>query len=227
MTSPYGALMHHRWFASIPEDLQQLLLSHLRVRHLKAGHRIHAKGEDGLGFYGICSGRVKICQYMESGKIMLLALLEAGNWFGEISMFDDLPRTHDAYAQSPTTLAVLPKAQFHQLLKTHPTLYPHFARLLCMRVRSAFQFIDSSATLSLRQQLIRRLVLLMTSYGQTPESQVNVELQVSQEVLAQMINASRQTTNQLLNELKAEGLIELGYGKLLIPTPSLLLKRVD
>jgi len=210
------------WFAGLPEHLQTALLDKARIRHLKAAQQLHAKGEEGIGFYGICEGRLKVINVGASGKEMLFALLGPGTWFGEISLFDGLPRTHDSVCDTDAVIAVIPKAAFNELLNQYPELYPHFAKLLCSRVRSAFQFIDSSAGLSLEHQLIKRLLMLTSSYGQHLPTGSAITLTLSQESLAKMINSSRQTVNQLLRALQQQGLLQLHYGKITIPNTKAL-----
>lgn len=210
------------WFSDIPAYLQDAMLDKMRLKHLKAGQQLHAKGEEGVGFYGVCEGRLRVVSVGVDGREMLFALLGPGTWFGEISMFDDLPRTHDNFCETPCTVAVIQKPAFKALLSQYPELYPHFTRLLCTRVRSAFQFIDSSAGLSLKHQLVKRLLMLTTSYGQQLPKHDAITLTLSQESLAQMINSSRQTVNQLLGELQKEGLVTLHYGKITLNAPDAL-----
>ena len=209
-------LSRSTWFNDIPDDLKQALLSKVHIRHLKANQLLHTRGEEGIGFYGICKGRIKVINISDNGKEMLFALLGPGTWFGEISLFDGLPRTHDSICEVDTIIALIPKASFLKLLEQYPALYPHFAKLLCSRLRSAFQFIDSSTGLSLKHQLIKRLLMLTTSYGQYVPQDRAITLTLSQESLAQMINSSRQTVNQLLGELQRDGLIKRHYGKITI-----------
>ena len=213
------------WFSGIEPHLQQVMFDKMRLKHLKAGQQLHAKGEEGVGFYGVCEGRLRVVSVGIDGREMLFALLGPGTWFGEISMFDDLPRTHDNFCETDCTVAIIPKKPFKALLADYPELYPHFTRLLCTRVRSAFQFIDSSAGLSLKHQLVKRLLMLTTSYGQHMPKHNAITLSLSQESLAQMINSSRQTVNQLLGELQEEGLLKRHYGKVTIPNPDLLFRE--
>lgn len=210
------------WFSELPDYLQDAMFANMRLKHLMAGQQLHAKGEEGVGFYGVCEGRLRVVTVGVDGREMLFALLGPGTWFGEISMFDDLPRTHDNFCETPCTVAIIQKHAFKALLANYPEFYPHFARLLCTRVRSAFQFIDSSAGLSLKHQLVKRLLMLTTSYGQHLPRHTAITLSLSQESLAQMINSSRQTVNQLLRELQKEGLVKLHYGKITIPDPDSL-----
>ncbi|GGW95116.1 Crp/Fnr family transcriptional regulator [Alteromonas halophila] len=210
------------WFSAMPAELQDCLFNAVRLRTVKQGQTVHEKHDKADGLYGICEGRLRVVQHSEGGREMLLTLLEPGNWFGEIAMFDDAPRTHTVYCEQDTVLAMIPRARFQHLLSAKPALYPHFTRLLCSRVRSAFQFIDASASLSLREQLIRRLLMLLGSYGQILPDATPITLNLSQESLAQMLNSSRQTVNQMLQSLQDEGLIEVRYRRITILSPAAL-----
>lgn len=222
MMEDLSSLASSTWFAAIEQHLQDALLDKVRVKHLKPGQQLHAKGEDGVGFYGVIEGRLRVVTPGYDGKEMLFALLGPGTWFGEISLFDNLPRTHDNYSEGKSKVGIIPKASFTALLAKHPELYRHFTTLLCSRVRSAFQFIDSTAGLSLTHQLVRRLLMLATSYGQHLPQDASITLTLSQESLAQMINSSRQTVNQILRALQHDGLVTLHYGKITVPDPSAL-----
>jgi len=72
---------------------------------------------------------------------------------------------------------------------------------------------------------VKRLLMLTTSYGQHLPKNNAITLTLSQESLAQMINSSRQTVNQLLGELESEGLLKRHYGKITIPEPDTLFSR--
>ncbi len=206
----------------MPVALQDQLLAEVRLRHIAKGQTVHEKNDDADGLYGLCEGRLRVTQHELTGRELLLTLLEPGNWFGEIAMFDNLPRTHTVYGERASVLAVIPRCHFQRLLTATPAFYPYFTRLLCARVRSAFQFIDASASQDLRQQLIRRLLMLLGSYGQFLSDDSSITLSLSQESLAQMLNSSRQTVNQLLNGLQADGLIKVGYRKVTVLSPAAL-----
>lgn len=220
--SDISALKASPWYHSLAPELQRVLTDRFHFKTIYDGQYIHRTGDAPNGFYGICQGQVRVSQQAVGGREILLALLDAGSWFGEISSFDKAPRTHDAVAAGKVTLAVVSQAAFDNLLSEYPAFYPAFARMLCSRVRGAFQFIDASALLTQRQQLLRRLIMLSTSYGQQQAMHGPVTLTVSQESMAHMINASRQTVNRLLQQLVKEELIEVGYGRVHIPDPARL-----
>jgi CRP-like cAMP-binding protein len=204
------------WFASLSQDVQADFLCALKLIELKRGSNLYRKGDQGLGFHCVLSGRVAISNVDQSGKKLLLAQLESGSWFGEISMFDGKGRTHDTDADTDLALAFIRRDDFHHLLKQHPSSYLYFAQLLCQKIRSAFSYIDTYSTLTLKQQLAKRLVLLSNNFGQQQTEHANIEVSASQESLAMMISSSRQTVNKLLKELEGQRLLKTMYRKITI-----------
>jgi len=198
-----------RWFQHLPADLREALGHAAVVRRLPAGQRLFARGDAPCGLYCVVEGRMRVGAVGASGKEALLALVEAPNWFGEICLFDGQPRTHDAYAEGPTTLLQVPQPALHALLAEKPQYWREFALLMSHKLRLAFTVLEEQALLPAAQRLARRLLMLAASYGEAQASQR--ELHLPQEQLAAMLGLSRQTTNHLLKELEAAGVLRLSY----------------
>lgn len=202
------------WFSSLSDEAQALVLDMIKIIPLNTGQCLYSKGDKGDGFHCVLEGRVRVSNLNRDGKEMVLAYLDKGSSFGEISMFDGLGRTHDAHAESATTLALINESDFRALVASHPSVYEYFTKLLCARLRIAFSFIDANANLSLKQQLAKRLILHSSNFGQIFSINNTVEIKVSQESLALMINSSRQTVNRLLKEMEKQGLLRSHYGRI-------------
>lgn len=203
------------WFQTLPESIIEELVALCKPKTLSKGQRLHAKNDPPDGLFCVTSGKIRISNVNHQGKEMVLTWLEQGSWFGEISLFDNLPRTHDAHAQCDTELVKLPTHSFHALLKHHPELYPHFMVLLCQKIRATFALIDETGGLSLQGQLAKRLILLSNNLGQsTVNTSLEVQVEISQESLAHMLNSSRQTVNKLLQSLQNQGVLRVEYGKI-------------
>jgi len=56
------------WFSALPPYLQEAMFDKMRLKHLKAGQQLHAKGEDGVGFYGVCEGRLRVVTVGVDGR---------------------------------------------------------------------------------------------------------------------------------------------------------------
>ena len=116
---PLAAVRAGAWFSQLPPALRQALLDDGCLRRLVPGQTLFARGDRFDGMYCVASGTMQIHASGESGKAALLGLLEPGTWFGEICLFDRLPRTHDARAASAATLWHVPRAPLERRL-AHP-----------------------------------------------------------------------------------------------------------
>lgn len=214
----YQQLASNPWFAALPEAVIKELVLLCKVKTLYKGEQVLLKNGPAEGLFCVLSGKIKVSNVNRNGKELVLTWLSPGTWFGEISLFDGLPRTHDSFAQVDSTLLMLPAAAFQQLLAEYPELYPHFIRQLCQRIRSIFSLLDETTGLPLKGRLAKRLLMLSKGWGML-SSELMVgeeEISISQESLASMLNVSRQTINKILQEMKAEGLVDIRYGKIVI-----------
>src|SRR4029450_11732910 len=109
-------LKSSEWFAALTPAFQQAVLVSSRVRVLAAGEAVFHRGDPNDGIYCILSGAVRFGAVAPSGKESMLGLIEAPEWFGEIGLFDDGVRTHDASTDVTTTLVHLPLRHFARML---------------------------------------------------------------------------------------------------------------
>ncbi len=209
-----AALRADLWFVTLTGAQQQQLLSLGRKRQLSAGQPLFSRGDAFCGIYVLLDGQLLISGLHQSGRQALLTLLTPGQWLGEIALFDQKPRTHDAAALQETVLWHLPKAALQQLVHADPLWWQAFGQLLTSKLRQVFIELEDRAVLSAAQRLARRLVQL---------SQQQADIPLQQEQLGQLLSLSRQTTNQLLRQLVAQGLIQTQYGGItVLNRPALL-----
>ena len=214
-------LAANRWFTELPEGAGERMVALSQRREYADGQLIHAKGDWPEGLMGVVSGRVRISSVHADGHEAILTYLEPGHWFGEIAMFDGRARTHDAWAEEKCTLLLLPRAEFNRLLDDRRELYPHFLRLMCQRLRLAFDVIEDTALLPFPARLARRLLQLAEAHGAARRGDRLIDLHLGQEQLAMMLGASRQTVNKCLKEWEGLGWIRIDYGRLALDTGAL------
>ncbi|MFM0392875.1 Crp/Fnr family transcriptional regulator [Paraburkholderia phytofirmans] len=200
------------WFRSAPAAMQAQLIEAGRVERLAAGQRLFTRGDSDDGLYCVLDGLVRIGAASSAGKEALLAVIEPVNWFGEIALFDNRPRTHDAYAERDSELFHVPRAALAALLERTPAYWHLFGLLLTQKLRLAFDAIEEAALLPAAQRVARRLLLMAGGYGE-PGALRRV-LRVPQEDLAMMLALSRQTINQVLKQFETQGALKLGYAEI-------------
>jgi CRP-like cAMP-binding protein len=200
------------WFRAAPAAMQAQLIEAGRVERLAAGQRLFTRGDSDDGLYCVLDGVMRIGAASSAGKEALLAVIEPVNWFGEIALFDNRPRTHDAYAERDSELFHVPRAALAALLERTRAYWHLFGLLLTQKLRLAFDAIEEAALLPAAQRVARRLLLMAGGYGEPGE--LRRVLKVPQEDLAMMLALSRQTINQVLKQFETQGALKLGYAEI-------------
>ena len=204
------------WFSKLSQPLRHAILSRAGVRRLSDGALLASRGEPASEWVGVAKGAVRVSSVSLSGKQITLAYVEPGTWFGDIALFDGLPRTHDANAHGETTLLVVRKPDFKELLAQHVELYDALLRLNCRRLRLMFNQIEDLNTRPLASRLAKQVLLLAKSYGVEQGEEIRIGLQLAQEDLAQLLGASRQRVNQELKGFEREGAVRVEPTRLVV-----------
>jgi CRP/FNR family transcriptional regulator, cyclic AMP receptor protein len=211
------------WFGSLSPNLQADILGRCKLRRLPDASVLAARGAAAEEWCGVALGAVRISSVSLSGKQVTLTYAEPGTWFGDIALFDGLPRTHDADTHGPTTLLVVRRADFKDLLARHVELYEALLRLNCRRLRLMFDLVEELNTKPLQARLARQLLLLARSYGIAQGDDIRIGLQLAQEDLAQLLGASRQRVNQELKGFERLGAVRVEPTRLVVTSRDKLL----
>lgn len=203
------------WFAALAPEMQQRILDLGEQVSLLEGQCLFARGDAPDGVYCVLQGTVRISTVTEAGREMIVALLEPPHWFGEIALFDNALRTHDAWAAGDTSLLRLPRRKLEKMLARHPQDWPFFGRLLTQKLRAVFSAMEDIALTSPTARVARRLVNMTDGFG-TLAAGSQRRIAVSQEALGSMLSLSRQTINQSLKDLEVAGAVQRMRGTIVI-----------
>ena len=212
------------WFCKLSGDLRGAILERSAVRRVDDGALLTSRGAPADEWCGVARGAVRVSSVSLSGKQITLTYVEPGIWFGHTALFDGLPRTHDANAHGQTTLLVVRKPDFHDLLARHVELYEALLRLQCRRVRLLYDVVKDLNTRPLAARLAKRLLLLARSYGIAQGEEIRIGLQLAQEDLAQLLGASRQRVNQELKGFERDGAVRVEPTRLVVLSREKLLE---
>lgn len=215
------------WFSKLSKPLRDDILRRARVRRLEDGATLASRGTTAEEWCGVALGAVRISSVSLSGKQVTLTYAEPGTWFGDIALFDGLPRTHDADAHGPTTLLVVRKPDFKDLLARHVELYDALLRLNCRRLRLMFNQFEDLNTRPLQARLAKQVLLLAKSYGLPQGEEIRIKLALAQEDLAHLLGASRQRVNQELKGFEREGAVRVEPTRLVVLSREKLLAIAD
>lgn len=209
------------WFAALSDDCQQLLLRECRHVTLPQKQYLFHRGDGFDGIYAMISGTLWISGLDITGKEIGLTVIEPGEWFGEIALFDQAPRTHDVVALQPCEILHLPTKILNRMVEEDPLWWQRFGKLMTLKLRLLFQNIEDRSMPSALIRLARRLL----TFCQQQEGQLQaVEIAIPQEQLGQLLSLSRQKTNTLLRELEQQQILSLTYGKIVLTHPDKLIE---
>ncbi len=204
------------WFSKLSPPLREAILSRASVRRIADGALLSSRGSPPDEWCGVAKGSVRVSSVSLSGKQITLTYVEPGVWFGDISLFDGLPRTHDANAHGATTLLIVHKPDFQHILHRHVELYDALLRLNCRRLRLMFDVVEDLNTRPLGARLAKQILLLARSYGVPEGEEIRIGLQLAQEDLAQLLGASRQRVNQELKAFERDGAVRIEQTRLVV-----------
>jgi CRP/FNR family transcriptional regulator, cyclic AMP receptor protein len=212
-------------FEALNERDAQALRAEVRVLKLARGERLFSEGDTGDRLYIIMAGKIKLTRAAPDGRENLLSVHGPGEMFGELSLFDPVPRTSSATAVTDTQLAGLAHDSLHSWLSTRPEVAMYLLQALAQRLRRINDVKADLVFTDVPGRVAKALLDLAERFGvQAPEGmQVNHDL--TQEELAQLVGASRETVNKALADFTSRGWIQLAAKSVLITDTDRLRKR--
>jgi len=192
---------------------------------LDRGERLFSEGDAGEKLYIILTGKIKLTKAAPDGRENLLSVHGPGEMFGELSLFDPIPRTSSATAVTSARLAGLAHDDLRAWLSTRPEVAMHLLQALAQRLRRINDVKADLVFTDVPGRVAKALLDLAERFGvQTPEG-VQVNHDLTQEELAQLVGASRETVNKALADFTARGWIQLAAKSVLVTDTDRLRKR--
>jgi CRP/FNR family cyclic AMP-dependent transcriptional regulator len=192
-------------FASFPEDQLRMLATLVTRRSASRGSIIVAAGDPTDSLYIILSGRFKVMMSDAEGKEVILAILSGGEFFGEMGLVDDAPRSASVVAIEPCELLVLTRRDFKKCMAENADMAMGVMRGLVRRLREADRKIGSLALLDVYGRVAR----LLLDMAETVDGQKMVTKRLPKQDIAKMIGASREMVSRVMKDLQTGGYIEM------------------
>jgi CRP-like cAMP-binding protein len=180
-------------------------------RYAKDDVIFHAD-ESGDVFCLIKEGQVKVTMISPEGKEIILSLLGPGDFFGEMALLDDEPRSATVVATEALELVTIWRSDFLQILGENFTIAKKVLAELSKRLRSASNRIESLATMDVYGRLARFFLDLARDQGKTLDNGYVAVTRPTHQAIANMIGTSRETVSRLIHDLMRQNLL-LSEGK--------------
>lgn len=187
-----------------------------RRRRYRRGSTIFFEGDPGDSLLIIVSGAVKIYKAAEDGREKTLTILEKGDFFGEMGVFDGAPRSAAAEALSDCEVLIIDRSRFLDLLDATPGLATDVALALAERLRRANDDLERLAFRDARGRVIEALLQLSRAHGERTDRGVRLTLRLTHQELASYIGVTRETVTRLLAELQESRLVLVDTGRRIV-----------
>ena len=194
-------------FRGVPESVLADVGQHVVHRRYRKGTVVFVQGEQGNRCYVIVSGTVKISAFHPDGREAVLAVLGPGDIFGELAMFDEAPRSADASVLEEAELLSIDKDTVTRTATDHPELALALLQVLSHRMRVTNEARQDIAFFDVTGRVARRLADLAETHGMPHDEGTLIGIPVSQESLANMVGATRESVNKALATLTRRRLV--------------------
>lgn len=183
-----------------PEELDGLARA-AQVRTLHRNDVVFGEGDEPDSLYVATSGRIAIANKSIDGRESMIALMESGDLFGEMGLFDGEGRSAEARALEISEVIELPYLPVRQIYTSRPQLLWQVVKLLARRIRTTDEALADSVFLDVTGRTAKRILELA---GDADE----FTLPVTQEELAGMVGASRERVNKAIASFVRLGWID-------------------
>jgi len=181
----------------------------MTASHLERGDILFREGDRGDRLYVIGEGKIKLGRTSVDGRENLLAVLGPGEMFGELSLFDPGARTATATAVAETQLIALGHDDLNEFLSGRPAVAATLLAALARRLRRTNEALADLVFTDVPGRVAKALLDLSSRFGRPAEDGVLVPHDLTQEELAQLVGASRETVNKALADFVTRGWIKL------------------
>lgn len=196
----------------------------LQFRTVERGSYAVQKGDAGEHLLFVLTGRLQAVDLTEDGREVGLNFLIPGDYFGELSIIDGLPRSASVVASENSLVALLPRAPALALMIHNPLVSERMFKRMASSIRSAANY----RTILSIPSAFQRVFALLNQFAKTaPGGLVVIEKMPTQQAIAIMVNTSRETVSRAIQILLQKGVVEKDLRRLIVRLPDELSKAVN
>jgi CRP-like cAMP-binding protein len=192
---------------------------------LNRGQVLFKEGDAGDRLFVVVDGKLKLGTAAKDGRENLLSILGPGDMFGELSLFDPGPRTATATAVVDSKLLALANDQVLGWVKEHPQVSLQLLGRLAQRLRKANDVLSDLVFADVPGRVAKAIIELGKRFGSQKDDGLHVNHELTQEELAQLVGASRETVNKALADFATRGWVKLEPRAVIVLDYERLVKR--
>ncbi len=212
-------------FQGIAEEAAEAVAASLEHAEYGRGETVFAEGEQGDTLYIVLEGKVKIGRRAADGRENMLSVMGPSDMFGELSLFDPGPRTATATVVTDARLASLAHASLRPWITDRPEIAEQLLRVLARRLRRTNDALADLIFTDVPGRVAKQLLALSERFGSEESDGLRVHHDLTQEELAQLVGASRETVNKALADFASRGWVRVDSRALTILDGERLARR--
>lgn len=190
-------------FEGLSDQQIGLLTDRAAIRTYPKGAIIVSEGDEGNSLFVIQSGSVKAFLSDENGREVVLSTQGPGEYFGDLALFDDAPRSASIMTLEPCKVMVITKAQLREAIKEDPEIGFALLHGLAKRVRILTENVRTMALLDVFGRLVKTLYML----AEEKDGALVIDQRLTQQDLANRIGASREMVSRIMHDLTEGGYV--------------------
>lgn len=204
-------------FCQLREDEMAEIIAFSHTRHVHKKLVIFHKWDESGQLFILLKGRVQISSVSDTGKEIILNLVEPGEIFGEISLFDEMERTATAMTLDDSELLVISRQDFIPYLERNPRIAIKMLGALSQLLRQTNILIEDVLFRNLAYRLAKKVISLAGEHGEDlSDGTTRIKLALSHTQLGNMINSSRESVCRQLRAWENEEIISMDHGHILV-----------
>lgn len=188
-------------FRALSPEAFDMVAAGATSRTLRRGDVLFSEGEASAELFVVEKGRIAIANRSVDGRESVLALMEPGDVFGEMGLFDGVGRSAHARALEPSRVFAVSYAPLRQIFERKPDLLWGVVEMLARRLRSNNEALSDSVFLDVTGRTAKRLLELSAGADE-------FSLPITQEELAGLVGASRERVNKAISSFIRLGWLE-------------------
>jgi CRP/FNR family transcriptional regulator, cyclic AMP receptor protein len=212
-------------FQGVDPSAVQDLKAALEPVTFPRAHVIFAEGELGDRLYIVLSGKVKVGRRSPDGRENLLAVFGPSDMFGELSIFDPGPRTSTATTVTEVHAVTMDRTALREWIAKRPEIAEQLLRVIARRLRRTNNMLADLIFTDVPGRVAKALLQLAHDFGTQEGGMLRVTHDLTQEEIAQLVGASRETVNKALADFAHRGWLRLEGKSVLILEPQRLVRR--
>ncbi len=213
-------------FAGLNDESVRELMGVAKRRTFRSGEVIFHRDDPGQVLYVIKEGKVKICLISPDGQEMTLVVFGKGECFGEFAILDGLPRSADAVALEKVECYTLQRSDFHNAIMKNPKIAIQVLEVLSRRLRSTDDMVEDLIFLDVYGRVAKKLLELSDTHGEKVDNGIRINVRLTQQELASMVGASRESVNKVLGYFTDKNFISTDKHRITLHRPNDLKRRI-